>query len=342
MPQRQLTDFARIALLNGLSPVAPLDRLSRHLGGPRIWIKRDDVGPLIGGNKLRKLEFLLADALARQSDCIIAMGAIQSNHARLTAAASIVAGLTCHIVLEDKVGWPGPAYASSGNRLLETLMGTSVTITAPGEDMADVAERKRKELTARGQRPYVVPFGGSCALANLGYVDCAGEIGKQQVELDVTFSHAFVGSGSAGTQAGLVVGKLLEGLPGEIVGVNVLRAREDQEILVREQAYATAELLGLSVGGIDDAVLCDDGHYLPGYGWPNDGVREAIELCARLEGIILDPVYTGKAMAGLIQWIRDGRLGADDTPLFIHTGGLPGIFAYEQYFTAGAEAPGPA
>lgn len=328
-----LTPFKRLALLSGETEIHLLGRLSERLGGPRIWIKRDDINPLLGGNKLRKLEFLLADALACGADCVLSVGALQSNHARLTASAAIRAGLTCHVVLKDTVMWPAAAYNRTGNRLLETLMACSVEIAREDETLPGALDRKRRELEASGHRPYVIPFGGSNAIGNLGYVECAFEIQRQQSRMNTAFSHVFVGSGSAGTQAGLLAGKLLSGWDARIVGVNVLHGRASQESLVREQTQATCQLLAAASVDVDAAIHCDDAHYLPGYGWPNDSVREAIELCAQLEALLLDPVYTGKAMAGLIRWIREGRLGRDDDVLFIHTGGLPGLFAYEDYFT---------
>jgi D-cysteine desulfhydrase/L-cysteate sulfo-lyase len=330
-----VSSFPKISLLETPSAIVPLDRLSKALGGPRIWIKRDDVSPLIGGNKLRKLEYLLGDALAKNADTIIALGALQSNHARISAAAAIQCGLTCHLILKDEVRWPSTAYQRSGNRLLETLMGCEVDVARPDEAILDVVERRRAALESSGRRPYVIPFGGSNGLGNLGYVDCALEIERQQTGGGSgAFTHIFLGSGSGGTQAGLVAAQAFGNLSARVIGVTVLRDRDSQEKVVLEQALQTCALLGgATTGLIEAAIECDDSHYLPGYGWPNEGVREAIELCARLEGLLLDPVYTGKAMAGLIRWVRAGKLRASDVPLFIHTGGLPGLFAYEDYFT---------
>lgn len=327
-----LSRFPRFRLLDGPTPIVPLDRLSAALGGPRIWMKRDDESPLLGGNKLRKLEFLLGAALAQGADTIISTGALQSNHARLTAVAAIKAGMTCHLVLKNSVGRKTASYEFSGNRLLEVLMGCGVEIVDPAEVNATI-EQRRMEFEQQGRQVFLVPFGGTNGLGNLGYVDCALEVARQQSEMGRSFSHIFVGSGSGGTQAGLVVGKWLAKLPSEIVGVTVLSDRGAQEEVVRARVDETLKTLGHEQGEAADAIRCDDGSYLPGYGQPNEETREAIELCARLEGVLLDPVYTGKAMAGLIRWVREGRFGGGDEPLFVHTGGLPGLFAYHDYFT---------
>lgn len=327
-----LGQFPRFSLLDGPTQIVPLDRLSSELGGPRIWMKRDDVSPLLGGNKLRKLEFLLGAALAQKADTIISTGALQSNHARLTAVASIKAGLTCHLVLKDSVGRNTQSYQRSGNRLLEVLMGCHVEVVSPADANAAI-DRLQRELEEQGRTVFMVPFGGTSGLGNLGYVDCALEVARQQSEMGRSFSHIFVGSGSGGTQAGLVVGKSLAKLPAHIVGVTVLNDRFAQEEVVGARVDETLKTLGLEQSAAAGTIQCDDGHYLPGYGQPNEETREAIELCARLEGVLLDPVYTGKAMAGLIRWVREGRFGSGDEPLFIHTGGLPGLFAYHDYFT---------
>jgi D-cysteine desulfhydrase/L-cysteate sulfo-lyase len=328
-----LDKFPRFRLLDAPTQIVALDRLSEKLGGPRIWMKRDDVSPLIGGNKLRKLELFLGAALAQKADTIMSSGALQSNHARLTAVAAIKAGLTCQLVLRNSVGRQTPSYESSGNRLLEALMGCEVKIVGPDAPVGELIERRRLELEREGRNVFVVPFGGSNGLGNLGYVTCALELARQQIEMGRSFSHLFVAAGSGGTQAGLVVGKHLAKLSAEVVGVTVVRARAEQEEVVRALADETLKLLGHKESLAAGAVLCDDGHYLPGYGQPNEATREAILLCARLEGVLLDPVYTGKAMAGLIRWVREGRFGPADEPLFIHTGGLPGLFAYDDYFT---------
>jgi D-cysteine desulfhydrase family pyridoxal phosphate-dependent enzyme len=335
-----LDQFPRIRLLDAATQVVPLDRLSAELGGPRIWMKRDDVSPLVGGNKLRKLEFLLGEALAQKADTIITTGALQSNHARLTAAAAIKAGLTCHLILKDEVGRNTPSYESSGNRLLEVLMGCEVQVASPGAQIGDLVEKKRRELERTGHKVFVVPFGGTNVVGNLGYADCALEVARQQTEMGCSFSHIFVGSGSGGTQAGLIAGKHLAKLQAHIVGVTVLRARSPQEEVVSALVEETLKALGQERMRSPGVVQCDDGHYLPGYGWPNEETREAILLCARLEGVLLDPVYTGKAMACLMRWVREGRFVASDEPLFIHTGGVPGLFAYADYFTGASSVPG--
>jgi L-cysteate sulfo-lyase len=321
--------FPRERLAHLPTPIEPLPRLSRHLGGPHLWVKRDDcTGLATGGNKTRKLEFVMAAALADGADTIVTVGAIQTNHGRQTAAAAARLGLRCEIVMANAVGRETPAYLESGNVLLDRLLGARLTVLPPGSDlgaaMAEIAERVRDE----GGRPHVVPVGASTALGSLGYVGCALELGEQLAARGLEIDHLVTASGSAGTQAGLLVG--LEGTGAEIpvMGICVSRSGAEQEEKVFQLAMETAELAGVPGCLTRRRVVCLGDYVGEGYGIPTDGMREAVSLAASLEGLLLDPVYSGKAMAGLVDQIRRERFGPDENVLFLHTGGVPGLFAY--------------
>ncbi|OWY78907.1 D-cysteine desulfhydrase [Pantoea sp. AMG 501] len=316
--------FPRIELLGAPTPLEYLPRLSDYLGRD-IFIKRDDVTPLaMGGNKLRKLEFLAADALREGADVLLTAGAIQSNHVRQTAAVAAKLGLKCVALLENPIATYSENYLTNGNRLMLDLMDVEVVmvdaLTQPAVQLAEQAER----LEAQGFRPYILPVGGSNALGALGYVECAQEIAHQS-EGVVDFAAVLVASGSAGTHAGLAVG-LEQLLPEtELVGVTVSRnvAEQRPKVDALRQALATQ----LAVEAKAPVTLWDD-YFAPRYGEPNEEGMEAIKLLARLEGIFLDPVYTGKAMAGLIDGINQNRFRREGPLLFVHTGGAPALFAY--------------
>lgn len=327
MSLQNLTRFPRLELIGAPTPLEYLPRLSDHLGR-EIFIKRDDVTPLaMGGNKLRKLEFLAADALREGADTLITAGAIQSNHVRQTAAVAAKLGLHCVALLENPIGTRAENYLTNGNRLLLDLFNTQVemcdALTDPNAQLEELATR----IEAQGYRPYVIPVGGSSALGALGYVESALEI-AQQCEGAVELSSVVVASGSAGTHAGLAVG-LEQLMPGaELIGVTVSRKVADQLPKVVALQQAVANSLGLQAkAGI---TLWDD-YFAPGYGTPNDEGMEAVKLLAQLEGILLDPVYTGKAMAGLIDGIQQKRFKDEGPILFIHTGGAPALFAYHPH-----------
>ncbi len=319
-----LHSFPRLELLGAPTPLEHLPRLSDYLGRD-IFIKRDDVTPVaLGGNKLRKLEFLAADALRQGADVLLTAGAIQSNHVRQTAAVAAKLGLKCVALLENPVGTSAENYLSNGNRLLLDLMATDVVmvdaLTDPTAQMNEHATR----LEAQGFRPYLIPVGGSNALGALGYVECAQEIAHQSEEV-VDFAAVVVASGSAGTHAGLAVG-LEQLLPEtELIGVTVSRKAAEQRpkvVTLQQELAASLELTASA-----PVTLWDD-YFAPGYGMPNEAGVEAIKLLARLEGIFLDPVYTGKAMAGLIDGIAQRRFKREGPIAFIHTGGSPALFAY--------------
>lgn len=327
MSLQNLTRFPRLEFIGAPTPLEYLPRFSDYIGRD-IFIKRDDVTPLaMGGNKLRKLEFLAADALREGADTLVTAGAIQSNHVRQTAAVAAKLGLHCVALLENPMGTKAENYLSNGNRLLLDLFNTQVEIcealTDPNAQLAELATR----LEAQGFRPYVIPVGGSNALGALGYVESALEI-AQQCEGAVSISSVVVASGSAGTHAGLAVG-LEQVMPeAELIGVTVSRKVADQlpKVVTLQQEIARSLELTATAG----ITLWDD-YFAPAYGIPNDAGMEAVKLLARLEGILLDPVYTGKAMAGLIDGISQKRFKDEGPILFIHTGGAPALFAYHPH-----------
>ena len=327
MSLQNLPRFPRLELIGAPTPLEYLPRLSDHLGR-EIFIKRDDTTPLaMGGNKLRKLEFLAADALREGADTLITAGAIQSNHVRQTAAVAAKLGLHCVALLENPIGTRAENYLSNGNRLLLDLFNTQVemcdALTDPAAQLDELATR----IEAQGYRPYVIPVGGSNALGALGYVESALEI-AQQCEDAVEISSVVVASGSAGTHAGLAVG-LEQLMPqAELIGVTVSRAVADQlpKVVALQQAVANS----LELQAKADIILWDD-YFAPGYGTPNEEGMAAVKLLAQLEGILLDPVYTGKAMAGLIDGITQKRFKDEGPILFVHTGGAPALFAYHPH-----------
>ena len=308
--------FTRIPLAHLPTPLEPLDRLSEWLGGPRLLVKRDDLtGLALGGNKARKLELLCAEALAQGCDTLVTGGGSQSNHARMTAAAANRLGLECHLA----VAGPRPA-AATGNLLLDRILGAHLHFT--GErgyyDTEAAILELAQGLAAEGRRPYAIPIGGASVTGAMAYVAAADELlGQAAVAVD----WVVVADGSGGTHAGL-----LAGLPGgvAVLGIDV-GTRPDLDERVPEIAAEAATVAGRPPPA--GPVVIDHDHFGPGYGKPTAACLEAIRAAARLEGLILDPVYTGKALAGLIGWARDGRFGPDQTVVFWHTGGAPALFA---------------
>lgn len=327
MSLHNLTRFPRLELIGAPTPLEYLPRFSDYLGRD-IFIKRDDVTPIaMGGNKLRKLEFLAADALREGSDTLITAGAIQSNHVRQTAAVAAKLGLHCVALLENPIGTTAENYLTNGNRLLLDLFNAQTEMCDALNDPQQQLDELATRVEAQGFRPYVIPVGGSNALGSLGYVESALEI-AQQCEGAVAISSVVVASGSAGTHAGLAVG-LEQLLPeAELIGVTVSRSVAEQQPKVAALQQAVAQWL--EVEAKSEILLWDD-YFAPGYGMPNEEGMEAVKLLARLEGILLDPVYTGKAMAGLIDGITRRRFKDDGPILFVHTGGAPALFAYHPH-----------
>lgn len=305
------------------TPIERVERLSSSLGGAEILIKRDDqTGLALGGNKTRKLEFLCADALAQKCDYLITTGANQSNHCRQTAAAAAHLGLGCSLVLSGV-----QPDVIQGNLLLDQMMGANLHWTgdrSAKEVMAEVGEL----LRSAGHNPYLIPLGGSNALGVVGYVWAMQELKKQLVEYHLAPDLIVFASASGGTQAGAVLGKKIFNVPGKILGISISYPSDNLKKKVAALATETAILLGLNNFNVNELIHIDDSYLGQGYGVVGDLEREAIQLLARLEGILLDPVYTGRAMGGLIQQIRQGQRPAGKKILFWHTGGAPSLFAY--------------
>jgi L-cysteate sulfo-lyase len=330
-----LARFPRVRLGHLPTPLEAMPNLTQLLGGPKLYIKRDDcTGLSSGGNKTRKLEFLMADALQKGADTVITQGAIQSNHARQTAAAAAKLGLKCRILLENRTGSTNPDYIGSGNVLLDHIHGSPTQTFPGGADMNAAMETAAEDVRAHGGKPYIIVGGGSNAIGALGYVNCALELVAQANDMGLHINHLVHATGSAGTQAGLVVG--LEGLRSHIpvLGIGVRAARPLQEENVYKLACATAELMGMPEAVVRDRVVANTDYVGPGYGKPTDAMIEAINILARTEGILLDPVYSGKGMAGLIDLIRKGHFKTTENVVFLHTGGSVGLFGYNDLFDA--------
>lgn len=328
-----LSRFPRVRLGHGPTPLEPMDNLSRLLGGPRLWIKRDDcTGLSTGGNKTRKLEFLMADALEKGADTIITQGATQSNHARQTVAASCKLRLECHILLEDRTGSDDSAYNYNGNVFLDQLHGATVSIRPGGTDMAAEMEKLADQLKSAGKKPYIIPGGGSNEIGALGYVNAALELLSQVNDMGIKVDHLVHATGSSGTQAGLVTGLAAcnAGIP--VLGIGVRAPKDTQEANVFALAQRTEAKLGLSGVVTRDQVVANCDYVGDGYGLPTEGMIEAVKLLAQQEGILLDPVYSGKGMAGLIDLIRKGHFKKDENVVFLHTGGSVALFGYPKIF----------
>lgn len=328
-----LSRFPRRRYTEGRTPIEKLSRISAKLGGPSIYMKRDDLlGLAGGGNKTRKLEFLVADAIFKGADTLITCGAVQSNHCRLTLAAAVKEGLKCRFVLEERVPNSYNPEASGNNLLFRLLDVEKITVVPAGSDMLAEMQRVAEELASEGRKGYIIPGGGSNHIGATGYVACADEILRQIFEMELIADRVVCASGSAGTHAGLVTGFCGNNSSISVVGINVSRQKEEQETLVHNLALETAEHLGMKTEIPREAVVCFGEYVGPGYSLPTSEMVEAVKLLARTEGILLDPVYTGKAMAGLIDLIRKGHFNSDETILFLHTGGSPGLYAYLSCF----------
>ena len=301
--------------------------------GRGFWIKRDDcTGLSSGGNKTRKLEFLIGDALAKGCDTLVTQGATQSNHVRQTAAAAARFGLDCHALLEDRTGNNSPDYTLNGNVLLDRLHGAHLSKFASGTDMNAEMENLAVALRVKGKKPYVIPGGGSNPVGALGYANCALELVAQANERGLKIDHVVHATGSAGTQAGFVTGLVAinSGIP--VLGIGVRAPKEKQEQAVFDLAQKTAEHLGMAGIVKREHIVANSDYVGPGYGLPTPGMAEAVKMLATFEGILLDPVYTGKGMAGLIDLVRKGHFAKDSDVVFLHTGGSVGLFAYPDAF----------
>lgn len=328
-----LARFPRRFLAHLPTPLERLDRLTKELGGPEIWIKRDDcTGLSTGGNKTRKLEFLMAEAELQNAEIIITQGAIQSNHGRQTAAFAAKLGMQCHILLEDRTGSNNPNYNNNGNVLLDHLHGATTEKRASGSDLNVEIEIIAKELRAKGKKVYTIPGGGSNPTGALGYVNCAFELLSQVNDRGLKIDHIIHATGSAGTQAGLIVGLKAMNAQIPLLGIGVRAPKEVQEENVFKLACATAEKLGC-VGIVKrEDIIANTDYIGAGYGIPTESGLEAIKMFAELESILLDPVYSAKGAAGFIDLIRKGHFKKGERVIFIHTGGSAALFGYDNIF----------
>jgi len=324
-----LSGFPRVQLAHLPTPLEILPRLSEALGGPEIWVKRDDcTGLATGGNKTRKLEFSMGEAQERGADTIITVGAVQSNHVRQTAAAACKLGMKCEVLLEHRVSDPSELYRHSGNVLLDRIFGARLREYAAGTDFDVAMEEIAGEVRAAGGVPYIVPGGASNPVGALGYVGCGEELLQQCEEQDVRFDHIVTATGSAGTHAGLAVGLRGSGSDLPILGIGVNAPQDAQEDKVYKLAVETAELVEKPGCVAREDIIADCNYIGPGYGQPTDAMNEAVLLLARTEGLLFDPVYSGKALAGMIDYVRRGRFDNGQRIVFLHTGGAAGLFAY--------------
>jgi L-cysteate sulfo-lyase len=322
-----LAGFPRARFAHLPTPLEAAPRLGEALG-MKLWIKRDDCTGLAGGgNKTRKLEFLLGEALARGADTLVTQGAVQSNHVRQTAAAAARFGLACEIILEERVATNAADYNNSGNVLLDRLMGGKLRNVPAGTDMNAALAAVAEEVTQAGGKPYIIPGGGSNTVGALGYVDCAIELVAQANAMGLVIDRIVTPTGSAGTHAGLVAGLALIGADIPVLGIGVRAPRETQEANVHKLAVETAALLGHPERVTREMTVADCDYVGAGYGLVDEAVIDALKLAARTEALLLDPVYTGKAMKGLIALAKQGRF-KDETVVFLHTGGAQGLSGY--------------
>jgi len=333
-----LSDFPRYPLLFGASPVHPLERLSAYLGGAKIWAKREDCnsGLAYGGNKTRKLEYLLPDALAQGADTLVSIGGYQSNHTRQVAAVAAKAGLKAVLVQENWVDWPGAVNDRVGNILLSRIMGAEVRLDPAGFGIGfkDSWKQALADVEARGGTPYAIPAGASDhRLGGLGFANWAYEVEQQERELGVFFDTIVVCSVTGSTHAGMIAGFAGQDRPRRVIGIDASAKLQETRDQVERIARNTAELIGLGRELRDDEITVLDGWAGDEYGVPVRSTLDAIRLTGQLEGMIIDPVYEGKSMAGLIDLIRTGDIPKDSTVLYAHLGGQPALNAYSSLFT---------
>ena len=330
-----LARFPRVHLAHLPTPLERMDRLSEALGGPEIWIKRDDcTGLSTGGNKTRKLEFLMAEAQAEGADLVMTQGATQSNHARQTAAFAARLGIDCHILLEDRTGYKDENYNHNGNVLLDVLHGATYETRNAGLDMNAEMESVAENFRKQGKKVYTIPGGGSNTTGALGYANCALELVGQANDRGLVIDHIVHATGSTGTQAGLVTGLKALNANIPVMGISVRAAKEAQEENVFKLATATADVLGCP-GVVSAQDIAANSDYVgEGYGLPTEAGIDAIRMFAKLEGLLLDPVYSSKGAAGLIDLIRKGHYKKGERVVFLHTGGSVSLFGYLNALSA--------
>ena len=322
----------RIEITHAPTALEFAPRLSEELGC-NLYIKRDDCTGLAGGgNKTRKLEYLLANARQQGADTLVTIGDLQSNHARQTAAAAAKFGFDCELVLGDVAGTPKSDYYDNGNVLLDSLLGARIHRLDAGEEGDAYANSLIEKLKREGRNPYLIPLGGSNSIGSLGYVRCANEILQQIAAQNITLDQIVLATGSAGTQAGLLAGLIAAKVDIPVLGIAVSRSTEDQQQLVEALLRQTLTRLGLDPDQAQGRVIANGSYFGEGYGMTTAAMITAVKRCAQLEGLLLDPVYTGKAMAGLMDLCAQGVIAAGSNQLFLHTGGSAGLFAYREVF----------
>ena len=328
----EFNTIPRVTISHSPTPLEAMPQLSALLNH-NLFVKRDDCTGLAGGgNKTRKLEYLVADALAAKADTLVTVGGIQSNHARQTAAAAAKFGLKCELILEDVQGTPKSDYYQNGNVLLNNLLGATIHRLSEQQNCNDYANNLMSSLQAKGQQPYFIPMGGSNEIGSLGYIQCAQEIIDQIKNQDIVLDHIVLATGSAGTQAGLLAGLILADVDIPVLGICVSRPENEQVKIVTELLGKTLTLIGLDPSLAKGRVFANGDYYGQGYGIPTDEMIQAVRLCAQHEGLILDPVYTGKGMSGMIDLCRKSAFNDNANILFLHTGGSQGVYAYQEIF----------
>jgi 1-aminocyclopropane-1-carboxylate deaminase len=333
-----ISDFPRYPLTFGPSPVHRLDRLTDYLGGPQIWAKREDCnsGLAYGGNKLRKLEYLVPDALAQGADTLVSIGGYQSNHTRQVAATAARIGLKCVLVQENWVDWPDSLNDRVGNIMLSRIMGAEVRLDSAGFGIGfkDSWRQALEDVERRGGTPYAIPAGASDhRLGGLGFANWADEVAAQERELGVFFDTIVVCSVTGSTHAGMIAGFAGQDRPRQVIGIDASAKLDETRAQVERIARRTAELIGLGRDLRDDEITVLEGWAGDLYGVPVQSTLDAIRITGQLEGMVLDPVYEGKSMAGLLDLVRDGRIAKDSTVLYAHLGGQPALNAYSALFT---------
>jgi 1-aminocyclopropane-1-carboxylate deaminase len=333
----KLDTFDRHPLMFGPSPVHPLERLAAHLGGARVWAKRDDCnsGLAFGGNKVRKLEYLVAEAIAQGCDTLVSIGGVQSNHTRQVAATAARVGMKCVLIQESWVDWPDAVYDRVGNILLSRILGADVRLVQAGFGIGfkESWERALAEIQASGGRPYAIPAGASDhRLGGLGFARWAQEVEQQERELGVFFDTVIVCSVTGSTQAGMIAGFAAQARPRRVVGIDASAKPKETLEQVARIARRTADLIDVGRELTDGEIVLDDRYHAGTYGIPDERTLEAIRLTARLEGMITDPVYEGKSMAGLIDLVASGEIGKGSAVLYAHLGGQPALNGYSALF----------
>ena len=323
-------NFERIKLGHFPTPIEYLKNISNHLNGPKIFIKRDDcTGLATGGNKTRKLEYIMPEAIKKDSSLVVTVGAVQSNHARQTAAACAILGLKCLVILEQRLSDAPNEYMQSGNVFLDKLFGAEVMLCPKNKDVNDYAKEIISEKDKNGEKSYFIPVGGSNEIGELGYVECMREIIQNKDVND--FTHIVLATGSGGTHSGIIVGKTLFKSQINIIGISVKDNKINQEEKVYNLAKLATNYIGCSDPKRDDVLVFDD-YVGDGYGVPTNGMKEALKMMATKEAILLDPVYSGKGFDGLIDLVRKKYFRDNDKVIFIHTGGSASLSGYEWAF----------